>query len=53
MEYGAYETGRASCDKEALQIVDKAQVIIKRGTVESMDEGLHKIEVELVPLSEK
>lgn len=53
MEYGAYETGRASCDKEALQIVDKAQVIIKRGTVESMDEGLHKIEVELVPLFEK
>lgn len=53
LEFGAYEIGRAVCDGKVLEPGDGTQVLIRRETVESMDNGVHKIEVELVLRSEK
>ena len=53
LEFGEYGIGRADCDEKMLQIVDGMQVLMEREVVEAMDGSLHKITVELVPLSEK
>lgn len=48
-EYGAYKIGRAECDGKPLQIVEGMQALIGRDAVRSMEDGLHRIVVELVP----
>ncbi|MDE7231804.1 MAG: cellobiose phosphorylase, partial [Lachnospiraceae bacterium] len=48
LEYGAYKIGKADCDGEALQIADGGQAILKRESLQSMADGLHRIKVELV-----
>ncbi len=47
-EYGAYKIGRAACDGESLQIVDGMQALVGHAVLQSMETGLHRIEVELV-----
>ncbi len=49
LEYGAYKIGRAACDGKAVHIVDGIHALIERNYVTSMEECLHRIEVELVP----
>ena len=53
LEVGEYKIGLADCDGETLQIVDGIRALIERAAVESMDDGLHKVAVELIPVSEK
>lgn len=53
LEFGEYEVGAADCDGETLQIIDGIQALIERAAVESMGDGLHKVVIELVPLSKK
>ena len=48
LEFGAYKIGKADCDGEALQIADGGQAILKRESLQSMTDGLHRIKVELV-----
>lgn len=48
-EYGAYKIGRAECDGKALRIIEGVQALIGRDAVKSMEDGLHRIVVELVP----
>ena len=48
LEFGAYKIGKADCDGEALQIADGGQAILKRESLQSMADGLHRINVELV-----
>lgn len=50
LEYGAYKIGRAECDGKAVQVIDNMQVLIERSHVKSMEECLHRIKVELVPV---
>ena len=47
LEYGEYEIGTAYCDGEILQTACSAQVLIRREAIKSMDDGLHKIVIEL------
>lgn len=49
LEYGAYKIGRAACDGKEVHIVDGIHALIERTYVKSMEECLHRIEVELVP----
>lgn len=48
LEYGEYKIGRATCDGEALQIPDGMQALIGRASLQSMEDSLHRIVVELV-----
>lgn len=48
-EYGAYKLGKAECDGKPLQIVEGMQTMLGRDAVKSMENGLHRIVVELVP----
>lgn len=50
LEYGAYKIDSAQCDGEALQIVDGRRILIGQAEVESMNDDLHRIAVELVPV---
>lgn len=53
LEFGEYEIGAADCDGKTLQIIDGIQALIERTTVKTMNDGLHKVVIELVPLSGK
>ena len=53
LEFGEYGIGRADCDGETLEIVDGMQVLMERAAVEDLNDDLHKVTVELVPLSGK
>ncbi len=48
LEYGAYKIGSAQCDGKTVQVIDDTKALIGRPTVESMEDGLHRITVELV-----
>lgn len=47
LDYGEYEIGTAYCDGETLQTAYSEQVLIRRETLKSMDDSLHKIVIEL------
>ncbi|MDE7427927.1 MAG: cellobiose phosphorylase, partial [Lachnospiraceae bacterium] len=48
LEFGDYKIGAAACDGEALQITDGGHALLKRESLQTMGDGLHRIEVELV-----
>ena len=50
LEFGAYKIGTADCDGKTLQIVDGRQILIDRERITSMNDNLHKIVVDLVPV---
>ena len=50
LEFGEYAVGSVTCDEKALQIQENVPAVLERNIIEHLDDCVHRITVELVPI---